>query len=237
MLRFRFSLAVCSIMAVTSLGHLAIGAPPELIIDDDLRLPEADVELNAVALPELLPVEAAEPEATSDDDTDDTDDDAATEPVANAEQEPQKPDAPAVRPSGPRDLKVELTSAFAPIGSVGLSVKLNTDKELPPNAAAGYFNGKGPQSITGASTGALPCWYQYNHAFYHQPLYFEDPNLERCGWDACCLQPAISGAKFYAAVGLLPLKMLKSPPCCPVWALEDCLSCESYDDLDVLLNR
>lgn len=50
--------------------------------------------------------------------------------------------------------------------------------------------------------------------FYHKPLYFEQPNLERYGigthrW----LQPAASSVHFFGSIGLLPYKMLTQHPC------------------------
>jgi hypothetical protein len=52
-------------------------------------------------------------------------------------------------------------------------------------------------------------------SFYHRPLYFEQPNLERYGhfhrsWR---LQSAISAAHFFASVPTLPLKMCVHKPC------------------------
>lgn len=50
--------------------------------------------------------------------------------------------------------------------------------------------------------------------FYHKPLYFEQPNLERYGngtkrW----LQPVASSVHFFGAIPLLPYKMLTQHPC------------------------
>lgn len=45
-------------------------------------------------------------------------------------------------------------------------------------------------------------------AFYHNPLYFEQVNLERYGQGTYpCLQPAASGAMFFATIPILPYKI------------------------------
>lgn len=55
------------------------------------------------------------------------------------------------------------------------------------------------------------CWTAPN--FYHQPLYFEQPNLERFGvGPRRVLQPWSSALAFYGRLPLLPAAMLKNPP-------------------------
>ena len=51
----------------------------------------------------------------------------------------------------------------------------------------------------------------------HNPLYFEEANLERYGYSGCycpwLTQPFISGARFFATVPFLPYLMSAEPPC------------------------
>ena len=42
----------------------------------------------------------------------------------------------------------------------------------------------------------------------YNPLYFEDPQLERYGNEVCILQPFLSGARFYATIPTLPYQMM-----------------------------
>lgn len=50
-------------------------------------------------------------------------------------------------------------------------------------------------------------------AFYHNPLYFEQPNLERFGNGTRKLfQPAVSAAHFFGSVPLAPYKMMVESP-------------------------
>lgn len=50
---------------------------------------------------------------------------------------------------------------------------------------------------------------------YH-PLYFEDKNVERYGWDAGIFQPVLSAGKFYLDLALLPYNVGAQLP----WSLE-----------------
>jgi hypothetical protein len=55
----------------------------------------------------------------------------------------------------------------------------------------------------------------------YEPLYFEEPCLERFGDAWCCpVQSILSGTLFYARIPLLPVKMLCEPPrrsTMPIW--------------------
>lgn len=46
----------------------------------------------------------------------------------------------------------------------------------------------------------------------HQPLYFEDVNLERHGFSYGCWQPLVSGAKFFGTIPALPYLVVAQPP-------------------------
>lgn len=62
----------------------------------------------------------------------------------------------------------------------------------------------------------------------YQPLYFEDPNFERCGQSAGCLTEFVSAAHFGARIPLLPYMMANQPPRYCVDALPDCPTCEEF---------
>lgn len=47
--------------------------------------------------------------------------------------------------------------------------------------------------------------------FCYQPLYFEEPNLERYGRSWGILQPAVSAAKFYSRIWVLPYTIFSQP--------------------------
>lgn len=60
-------------------------------------------------------------------------------------------------------------------------------------------------------------WLNYSYfweapAFYNRPLYFQEVNLERYGYNWGVLQPVVSGAWFYVKIPLLPYMMTVHPP-------------------------
>ncbi|MFN9717821.1 MAG: hypothetical protein ACK58L_03950, partial [Planctomycetota bacterium] len=64
--------------------------------------------------------------------------------------------------------------------------------------------------------------------FRHQPLYFEDPNMERCGQSAGCLTEAVNIAHFAGRIPIVPYMMAAHPPDQLVRALPDCPTCHSF---------
>ncbi|MCP4506479.1 MAG: hypothetical protein GY826_08800 [Fuerstiella sp.] len=66
------------------------------------------------------------------------------------------------------------------------------------------------------------------YKFYHHPLYFEDPNQERCGQSKGCLTTACSAVHFTTMIALTPyLTTVDHPQDC-VQALPDCRTCQSF---------
>jgi hypothetical protein len=75
-------------------------------------------------------------------------------------------------------------------------------------------------------------WFQTNRdplPFYHDPLYFEEPNLERCGKNHGVFQPLVSAGHFYGRIPLLPVMLVTQRPCEKVYSLKDCRSCQEFD--------
>lgn len=112
--------------------------------------------------------------------------------------------------------------------------------KVPDNCAERYF----AEFPAGDRTN--PIWEDrtpegMNYCFCHKPLYFEDANLERCGyiagkdcccaewcpdWCGCCcchnMQNVVSAAYFFGTIPLLPYKMTVNCPCECVPALGRC---------------
>ena len=65
-------------------------------------------------------------------------------------------------------------------------------------------------------------------ALRHQPLYFEDPNLERCGQSAGCLTEAVNVVHFAGRIPLMGYLAGSNPPSTCVRALPDCPTCKSF---------
>ncbi len=62
----------------------------------------------------------------------------------------------------------------------------------------------------------------------YQPLYFEDPNMERCGETGGCLTEVKSIAHFAGRIPLLPYMMASNSPHKCVRALPDCPTCQQF---------
>ncbi len=69
---------------------------------------------------------------------------------------------------------------------------------------------------------------RYPVPFCHRPLYFEEPNLERCGHHWGFFQTASSATHFLGNAFLLPYRMIVRPPCELQPTLGDCPTCHFY---------
>lgn len=88
---------------------------------------------------------------------------------------------------------------------------------MPGDASAVYLPG---YPLAPVSVGCMPQSVEWvPPCFCHQPLYFEDPMLERHGQEAGCMQTAVSGGRFFFTVGALPYLMVGESPCECVYPL------------------
>ena len=67
-----------------------------------------------------------------------------------------------------------------------------------------------------------------SYPFCHYPLYFEDPNLERCGRGWSCLTTFVSCGRFYANIPFLPYRTTAEPHLCRIRTLPDCPACHQF---------
>lgn len=94
----------------------------------------------------------------------------------------------------------------------------------------------GPQQSTAepAEHHFVPAPWHRSHAsrntypIRYQPLYFEDPNMERCGETGGCLTEFKSIAHFAGRIPLLPYMMASNSPHQCVGALPDCPTCQKF---------
>jgi hypothetical protein len=113
-----------------------------------------------------------------------------------------------------------------PISQISLIEPVDVDGLRPADISAELQPSQPPIVLTGSFfVEAHPARYLY--CFTHQPLYFEEANLERCGIPHCC-QPVVSAAQFMGRTALLPYCLLDTPPCRCVRTLGDCPTCRSY---------
>jgi hypothetical protein len=67
-----------------------------------------------------------------------------------------------------------------------------------------------------------------SYPFCHYPLYFEDPNLERCGRGWSCFTTFVSLGRFYANIPFIPYRLTAEPHLCRVRSLPDCPACHQF---------
>lgn len=97
----------------------------------------------------------------------------------------------------------------------------------PPNEACSYLQLDIPMHYLTSGYGVRRA-SRNTHRFCHNPLYFEDPNLERCGQSKGCLTTACSMVHFTAMTSILPYLTTADPPRSCVAALPDCPTCHSF---------
>lgn len=107
---------------------------------------------------------------------------------------------------------IQLGAALSPVSSSGESLPTPADTESDRITEIHHL--AIPYGFTHPSRNTFP--------FRHQPLYFEDPNMERCGASNGCLTELTSIAHFATRIPLLPYLMTSIPPHDSVPALRDC---------------
>ncbi|MEZ6063874.1 MAG: hypothetical protein R3C19_26300 [Planctomycetaceae bacterium] len=112
------------------------------------------------------------------------------------------------------------------LGSANIEAH-NPPDQLPTNQARQLQGFQEPQyqwasghSMYSPNRNAYPICYR--------PLYFEDPNLERCGQAHGCLTELVSIAHFAGRIPVLPYMMVAEPPHDCVAAKPDCPMCSSF---------
>lgn len=114
-----------------------------------------------------------------------------------------------------------LSTDIQPRNSEGQIV---SNDALPRNCAENRFTEKRYLPIDLACDSCRPRWCDvlgFAH-FCHQPLYFEEVCLERCGVRSCCCQPTASAACFFGGALLMPVRAVCVCPCSCVPAQYGC---------------
>ena len=158
---------------------------------------------------------------------------AEAKPVVAMMRQPDAPRSPVVQP-------VPLPPPSEPVAPGGQGNSVNPpsygDTGIPPIGSLTINilpkEGQVPREVDPTKTlerefGATefrrePLNYSYmweSPAFFNRPLYFEQPNLERYGYDWGIGQFWISGAQFFVKIPLLPYMMVVHPPREPVYSL------------------
>ena len=107
-------------------------------------------------------------------------------------------------------LQARLANLAKPLASIQLSAT-STDAKVPNDRAAGFTSDLPSEIASIPHPIFRPA--RYHIAAIHNPLYFEEPNLERCGNGCGCATTAASAIHFVANTLTLPYQMVANPPC------------------------
>ena len=136
--------------------------------------------------------------------------------------------ADAAPPAEAKDKTLGLGEDYRPLSAVNVSISpKRRDEEgkllaLPTNYGAAWLKTQGVQAAPNGVSRPWPLQtVQYAATgFCHQPLYFQEINLERYGNNfGPCLQPFVSAGMFFGRVPLLPYMMVANPPCECIYTL------------------
>ncbi len=125
--------------------------------------------------------------------------------------------------------KLEITG---PLSEVSLSSAIRRESvkgiplKEPENSAQKTFAAVGVQYEHSFARQFRP--KRNRHPIWYKPLYFEDPNLERCGRGGGIINEALSAVRFFGRVPALPVMLANDPPGSCVRALPDCPTCHKF---------
>ena len=108
-----------------------------------------------------------------------------------------------------------------------IAIRATADGAVPENCAERFSQHQSVVSIGGLGI-ASPDPNRYTINFFHQPLYYEQRNLERCGLGCGCLQNGVSAAWFLWNTAILPYQVGRQHCDCLVASGGDCKTSESY---------
>ena len=119
---------------------------------------------------------------------------------------------------------------FSSLGKVNLGAAIHPADELPDQLNEGkeYFSKAGTQRNWSSGTWVSFRPRRNTFPFHHNPLYFEDPNLERCGRTSGYFTEVTSFAHFAGRIPVLPYMMTVEPPCSLVHGKPDCPTCSEF---------
>lgn len=109
------------------------------------------------------------------------------------------------------------------------SATLTAELERPVDEACQYMDSYSPAYYTTPERYGAPRPCRDTHVLLHQPLYYEDANLERCGQTSGCMTTAVSAVHFATAITFSPYLMAVEHPASCVRSLPDCPTCHSFD--------
>lgn len=128
----------------------------------------------------------------------------------------------------------QLKSLFPALSNISVTGESTTPRDTeslkrPENLAAAHMESLIPGEYVMGPVVGVAAPSRYPVCFQHNPLYFEDPNLERCGVSNGCFTTTYSAAKFLGTTLALPYLVVATPPKTCMATLGDCPTCAEFD--------
>jgi hypothetical protein len=145
-------------------------------------------------------------------------------------------------PDCPPSSGAGISALFQPLASIHVT-GLSTDPprvpassenaavvlQRPVNEACGYLENTSPVRYFTATRFGAARPSRNTHILCHNPLYYEDENLERCGQSHGCLTTATSAIHFGTQIAFTPYKLISECPASCEESLPDCPTCHEFD--------
>lgn len=128
-----------------------------------------------------------------------------------------------------------LAALFPSVAELAIGTSSDSVR-LPPDAgeAMDYLDGPSPSYYYTPVRYSVSRPNRMLYPFRNNPLYFEDPNLERCGISKGCLTEVSSVGLFMFNTAILPYRVAAQPPGECVKSLGDCPTCNEFDSTAAL---
>ena len=116
---------------------------------------------------------------------------------------------------------ISLSAAIRAVGIDGQELRKPEDQAGPMFAKFGVYH---DLPVFQADGQGWCC----DFPIFYNPLYFEDPNMERCGQGYGCFTEAASIVRFFGRIPLVPYLKGSNPPCTCVRSLGNCPACHQF---------
>ena len=161
---------------------------------------------------------------------------ASSQQAENAQvaSDEETSDAPVETRSTTEESSTPIASGRRPLTAIRLADSIVQLDESGQPLAKPEDSTPQQKSFVPAEHHYVPAPWHRSHAsrntypIRYQPLYFEDPNMERCGETGGCLTEFKSIAHFAGRIPLLPYMMASDSPHKCVRALPDCPTCQQF---------
>ena len=130
------------------------------------------------------------------------------------------------QPKKPKKLEPNEYTALA-MKLPDLSEEDNKKIREPNDVALAILKNRKPFNVVGISRDPWQA-SRDSYPFYHKPLWFEDPNLERCGRGCGPFTSTVSAIRASANIPILPYRFTAEKPWSCVRTLPDCSVCEKF---------